>query len=105
MGLTAAAIATAAAIRRLRGSSERYGLPVALAALSACLSLSIGWLVTWPVYALLCLGLVYSFAAIGDSPVLSVALTEVVGPGFLGVVLALRSVLGFVVSGFHVSPL
>lgn len=33
VGLTAAAIATAAAIRRIRGSSERYGLPVALAAL------------------------------------------------------------------------
>lgn len=33
VGLTAAAIAAAAAIRRIRGSSERYGLPVALAAL------------------------------------------------------------------------
>jgi hypothetical protein len=33
VGLTAAAIASAAAIRRIRGSSERYGLPVALAAL------------------------------------------------------------------------
>jgi hypothetical protein len=33
VGLTAAAIATAAAIRRIKGSSERYGLPVSLAAL------------------------------------------------------------------------
>jgi hypothetical protein len=33
VGLTAAAIATAAAIRRIKGSSERYGLPVAVAAL------------------------------------------------------------------------
>jgi hypothetical protein len=33
VGLTAAAVATAAAIRRIKGSSERYGLPVALAAL------------------------------------------------------------------------
>jgi hypothetical protein len=33
VGLTAAAVAAAAAIRRLRGSSERYGLPAALAAL------------------------------------------------------------------------
>jgi hypothetical protein len=33
VGLTAAAVATAAAIRGIRGSSERYGLPVALAAL------------------------------------------------------------------------
>jgi uncharacterized membrane protein YczE len=33
VGLTAAAIATAAAIRSIRGSSARYSLPVALAAL------------------------------------------------------------------------
>ena len=33
VGLAAAAIATAAAIRRLKGSSERYGLPVSLAGL------------------------------------------------------------------------
>jgi len=33
VGLAAATIAGAAAIRRIRGSSERYGLPVALAAL------------------------------------------------------------------------
>jgi hypothetical protein len=33
VGLTAAAIAAAAAISRIKGSSERYGLPVALAAL------------------------------------------------------------------------
>jgi hypothetical protein len=33
VGLTAAAVAAAAAIRRINGSSERYGLPVALAAL------------------------------------------------------------------------
>lgn len=33
VGLTAAAVASAAAIRRIRGSSERYGIPVALAAL------------------------------------------------------------------------
>jgi len=33
VGLTAAAVAAAAAIRGIKGSSERYGLPVALAAL------------------------------------------------------------------------
>ena len=33
VGLTAAAVAAAAAIRRIKGSSERYGLPVVLAAL------------------------------------------------------------------------
>jgi hypothetical protein len=33
LGLTAASVSAAAAIRRIRGSSERYGLPVALAVL------------------------------------------------------------------------
>ena len=33
VGLTAAAIAAAAAIKNIKGSSDRYGLPVALAAL------------------------------------------------------------------------
>ena len=33
VGLTAAAVAAAAAIRNIKGSSERYGLPLALAAL------------------------------------------------------------------------
>jgi len=80
---------------RLSDHLGRRAVMVALAALSAALSLTIGWLVAWPVYVLLVLGLVYSFAAIGDSPVLSVALTEVVEPGFLGAALALRSLLGF----------
>jgi hypothetical protein len=46
VGLTAAAVATVGAIRSLRGSSERHGLPVALAvlklptgAITACLGL------------------------------------------------------------------
>ena len=46
IGLTAASIASATAIRRIKGSSERYGLPVSLAALklptgalTACLGL------------------------------------------------------------------
>ena len=33
LGLAAAAVAAAAAIRKIRGSSERYGVPLALAAL------------------------------------------------------------------------
>jgi tetrahydromethanopterin S-methyltransferase subunit C len=33
IGLAAAAVAAAAAIRKIRGSSERYGVPLALAAL------------------------------------------------------------------------
>ena len=39
--------------------------------------------------------LIYGFVAIGDSPVLSAAITEVVAPNRLGSVLAVRSLLGF----------
>ena len=40
-------------------------------------------------------GAVYGFTALGDSPVLSTALTESVQPAYLGSALGLRSILGF----------
>jgi MFS family permease len=45
------------------------------------------------------IGLVYYFFAIGDSPVLSTALTEVVEAGHLGSILAVRSLFGFGAGG------
>jgi MFS family permease len=54
-----------------------------------------GWLVDAPLWILLAVGLVYGFSAVGDSPVLSVGLTEVVAKHLLGSALALRSLLGF----------
>jgi MFS family permease len=68
---------------------------LALAAASAMLSLTLGWLINWPVPILMGLVLIYGFVAIGDSPVLSTALTETVTPGYLGSALAIRSLLGF----------
>lgn len=68
---------------------------LALAAAGGALSLTLGWLVSWPVPILMGLILVYGFAAIGDSPVLSTALTETVAPAYLGSALAIRSLLGF----------
>ncbi len=41
------------------------------------------------------IGAIYAFTALGDSPVLSTALTEVVRPAYLGSTLALRGVIGF----------
>jgi len=46
--------------------------------------------------------IVYSFFSIGDSPVLSAAMAERVEPGSLGVVLAARSLTGFIVAA--ISP-
>lgn len=86
--------------------SDRLGrrvLLIALAASSAFLSLTIGWLIAWPFALLLALTFVYGFTALGDSPVLSTALTEAVAPYALGTALAVRSLLGFTAGA--VSPL
>lgn len=82
--------------------ADRLGRRVVLiqaAACGACLSLVIGWLITWPIALLLSIGFVYYFFAIGDSPVLSTALTESVEPGYLGSILAVRALLGFGAGG------
>ena len=66
-----------------------------LAAASTACSLAIGWMIGWPMTVVVLVGAIYAFTAIGDSPVLSTALTEAVRPGYLGATLALRGVLGF----------
>lgn len=86
--------------------SDRFGrraVLVATAALGALCSLGFGWLIGGPVWLLAVAAGVYGFMVIGDSPVLSAALTEAVRPGYLGATLALRSVLGFCIGA--VSPI
>jgi MFS family permease len=86
--------------------SDRLGrrtVLVAVAAIAACLSLGLGWLVVLPAAVLVVLALVQTFMTIGDSPVLTTAITEVVEPGFLGAALAVRAALGF--SAGAVAPL
>ena len=73
----------------------RRAVLTGLGAAGALLSLIFGWLVAAPVPILVGLMLIYGFVAIGDSPVLSAAITEVVAPNRLGSVLAVRSLLGF----------
>ena len=68
---------------------------LALAAISAACSFSFGWLVAGPLLIIAVVGAVYGFTALGDSPVLSVALTEAVRPAYLGSALAIRSLVGF----------
>ena len=53
----------------------------------------------WPIILLVFIGLVYYFFAIGDSPVLSTALTESVESSYLGSILAIRALLGFSAGG------
>jgi MFS family permease len=78
--------------------ADRLGrVPVMLmmASLSAGCSLVFGWLLGTSVGVVVALGLVYGFAALGDSPIYSTAITEVVTPAFRGAALALRSLAGY----------
>ena len=80
----------------------RRAVLTGLGAAGALLSLLFGWLVASPVPILVGLMLIYGFVVIGDSPVLSAAITEIVTPNRLGSVLAVRSLLG--VGADAVSP-
>ena len=84
---------------RLADQLGRRVVLIQVAAIGACLSLVIGWLTTWPITLLVFIGFIYYFFAIGDSPVLSTALTEVVEPSHLGSILAVRSLFGFGAGG------
>jgi MFS family permease len=68
---------------------------IACAGVSTLCSFAWGWMVAWPAVAVLIVGAIYGFCALGDSPVLSTAVTETVKPAYLGSALALRSLLGF----------
>lgn len=78
--------------------ADRFGrTPVilAMASLSATCSLAFGWLLSAPLALIIGVGLVYGFAALGDSPIYSTAITEVVPPAYRGSALALRSLVGY----------
>jgi MFS family permease len=73
----------------------RTGVIVLMMTVSTLCSFSFGWLAGAPLLIVLFVGLIYSFSAIGDSPVYSTALSEVVEPRHLGSALAIRSLIGF----------
>lgn len=81
---------------RLSDRLGRHKLLFLLAASSTLLSFSIGWLIHLPLILLMLLVLAYAFTCLGDSPILTSALSEAVRPGYLGRVLAWRSLLGFI---------
>lgn len=78
-------------------ASDRFGrrivLVVMAAAGTAC-SFGFGWSGALPALLLLLFAAVYGFAVIGDSAVLSTAMTETVPSDVLGRALAMRSILG-----------
>jgi MFS family permease len=78
--------------------ADRFGrTPIILimAAVSAACSLVFGWLIGASLALIVGVGLLYGFAALGDSPIYSTAITEVVAPAYRGSALALRSLLGY----------
>ena len=78
-------------------ASDRYGRrPVLLgvAALGALCSFGFGWSGELPPVLLLAFAALYGFAVIGDSSVLSTAMSETLPAGCLGRGLAVRSILG-----------
>jgi len=78
--------------------SDRLGrarVIMVLAGLSVLCSFAFGWSIQWPFWVVMTLGVFYAFTTIGDSPVLSAALTEVVSPSYLGSAFGIRSMLGF----------
>jgi len=80
---------------RLSDRAGRRPVLVALAAAGAVVSFGIGWLIHAPSIVLIPLALAYAFVTLGDSPVLTTAISEVVRPGYLGAVLAWRGLAGF----------
>jgi MFS family permease len=83
-------------------ASDHFGrrnVLISLAILGAACSFTIGWLYSEPAPLVLLVAALYGFAALGDSPVLSTAMTESVPKGSLGSALALRSILGFGAGG------
>jgi len=85
----------ASTMGRLSDRLGRRAVLLGLAAASSVCSFTIGWMIGWPIAIVAVVGAIYAFTALGDSPVLSTALTEAVRPAFLGATLALRGVLGF----------
>jgi MFS family permease len=78
--------------------SDRLGrgrVMLFLAATSMACSFLFGWSIAWPLALVMAIGMVYAFSALGDSPILSAALTEVVDPAYLGSAFGLRSLMGF----------
>jgi len=74
---------------------DRAAVMLTLAAISMSCSFVFGWTVDWPLAWVMGIGVVYAFSSLGDSPILSAALTETVDSAYLGAALGLRSLLGF----------
>ncbi len=79
--------------------SDRFGrrsILIWVASIATGFSFSVGWFVELTPYLIATLIIVYSFFAIGDSPVLTTAIAERVDPAYVGATFAVRSLIGFI---------
>jgi nitrate/nitrite transporter NarK len=86
--------------------SDRLGrafLLMVLAGISTFCSFIFGWTIGFPISIIILVGIIYSFTSLGDSPILSAALTETVSSAYMGAAFGLRSMLGF--SAGAISPI
>jgi len=88
-------VAASATMGRASDRIGRKRVLVNVAAAGAACSFLFGWMFAAPILVLLALTAAYGFLTLGDSPVLSTAMTEAVPAGYLGSLLAFRSILGF----------
>ncbi len=78
--------------------SDRWGratVLLGLSGISTLCSFLFGWTYSWPLMITIALGALYAFSSLGDSPVLSAALSEAADPAYLGAAFGIRSFLGF----------
>jgi len=78
--------------------SDRWGratVLLSISGISSVCSFLFGWTYGWPLMITVALGALYAFSCLGDSPVLSAALSEAADPAYLGAVFGIRSLLGF----------
>jgi MFS family permease len=94
-GFHLAGIAASFSMGALSDRVGRAKVIMVMAGISTLCSFSFGWAIGLPWVLVAVIGIVYSFTALGDSPVLSAALTEVVTPSYLGSAFGLRSLFGF----------
>ena len=88
---------------KLSDNFGRRNILIWTAAISTIFSCGIGFTVTGSPIIVSLLVVMYAAFCLGDSPVLSSALAESVEPAYLGAILALRSLVGFVAAA--VAPL
>jgi MFS family permease len=74
---------------------DRARVMLALAGVSVACSFIFGWAFGAPLLVIIGIGALYALSSLGDSPILSAALTEVTEPSYLGAALGLRSLVGF----------